>query len=81
MSEYECYEHWGQQVYVKSDLKGKHRKHCLCFSCKCFKPNTVNNCHIAQAAYENCAKFGTVTPVWECPKFRCGEADLSAPKK
>lgn len=28
------------------------------------------NCEIANAVFENCAKFGIVTPVWECPSSR-----------
>jgi hypothetical protein len=27
------------------------------------------NCPIAQATYENCVRFNTVTPVFECPEF------------
>ena len=31
------YEHHGTEVSVKSELKGKHREHCLCFQdCKYF---------------------------------------------
>lgn len=63
------YEHHGAIVSVREDLKGKHREHCLCFSCKHFNPGTAANCEIAQATYENCVKFNTTTPVFECPKF------------
>ena len=66
----EKYEHHGVEVLVDSELKGKHREHCLCYqSCVNFKPGTPENCPIAQATYENCVKFGTTTPVYECPKF------------
>lgn len=73
MLSYEKYEHHGTLVSVRSDLKGAHRAHCLCFSCQLFAPGTLNNCHIAQATFENCMKFNTVTPVWECPSFLYGE--------
>jgi hypothetical protein len=64
------YEHHGKEVFVMSHLKGKHREHCLCFqNCKYFKPNTQENCKIAQAVFENCVKFGTITPMWECPEY------------
>jgi len=56
--------------WVRADLKGAHRSMCLCFmDCACFKPNTPDNCEIAQANYENCFKFNTVQPVFECPKY------------
>lgn len=64
------YVHHGQRVSVQYHLQGKHRAHCLCFQgCQRFKPGQPDNCEIAQATYENCVKFGTVTPVYECPKF------------
>jgi hypothetical protein len=30
------YEHHGHNVAVRSDLKGKHREHCLCYRCSKF---------------------------------------------
>jgi hypothetical protein len=66
----ERYEHHGVMVAVSADLKGKHRSHCLCFQgCAKFKPGESGHCPIAQATFENCAKFHTVTPVYECPEF------------
>lgn len=66
----ERYTHHGREVVVISTLKGRHREHCLCFQgCRHFKPGAADNCEIAQATYENCVKFGTTTPVFECPKF------------
>ena len=67
---YVKYEHHGKEVFVRKDLKGKHREHCLCWSCK--KLNTqdrAKNCNIANTLYENCKLFNVVTPVWECPFF------------
>lgn len=64
------YEHYGNKVKVRKELKGHHRRYCLCHEhCVHFKPNTDDNCEIAQAVYDNCVKFGIVTPMWECPKF------------
>lgn len=63
------YEHHGKMVSVMSELKGKHRQHCLCFSgCKKFLPGQRDNCPIAQATFANCVKFGTTTPMYECPE-------------
>ena len=68
--QFETYEHHGVKVAVRSDLKGKHREHCLCFTCQTFKPNTDENCPIAQAVFENCVKYNITTPMWECPRFK-----------
>ena len=58
-------------VAVKSELKGAHQKHCLCYAgCVEFKPGTNDNCPIAAAVYVNCVQLNIVTPVWECPRFR-----------
>jgi hypothetical protein len=65
----EKYVHHGGEVFVFSELKGQHRSHCLCFVCAAFKPNTPENCPIAQATFENCVKFNTTTPMYECPVF------------
>jgi len=66
----EEYEHHGNNVKVRSDLKGKHRSYCLCWICNKFKPeDRENNCPIANDTYENCIKNKLVTPVWECPEF------------
>ncbi len=67
---FEKYEHHGTVVSVRSDLKGKHREHCLCYqNCIHFKPGTQDNCDIAKELYNNCVLFDVVTPVFECPKF------------
>lgn len=65
------YNHHGKDVKVRKDLKGTHREHCLCFSCKKLNiENRENNCFIANALYENCCKFNVVTPVFECPDYK-----------
>jgi len=70
MNKVEQYEHHGESVYVISELKGQHRKNCLCFNgCLKFKPGEPDNCPIAQAVYENCVKYNITTPMYECPKF------------
>jgi hypothetical protein len=56
-------------VWVNSELKGKHRQHCLCFSCEKFIPNTENNCKIAKEVFKNCVTFNITTPMYECPEF------------
>ena len=72
MSGYEKYEHFGNGIeqWVKSDLKGKHRDHCLCWNCVNFDPDDhENNCNIARSVYALCVEFNMVIPVWECPYF------------
>jgi hypothetical protein len=67
---YVLYDHHGVDVWVQKTLKGTHREHCLCFApCMRFKPNTDDNCNIAQSNLELCKKHNIVTPVFECPKF------------
>ena len=66
---YEKYPHHQKEVWVRSDLKGSHRDHCLCFSCKDFHPDEPNNCNIAQAIFRNCIAYSVTTPVFECPEF------------
>lgn len=68
---FERYNHHGKpEVWVRADLRGKHRDHCLCYDCKRFRPGTAKNCPIAQALYQACIDHHVVTPVWECRKFR-----------
>lgn len=79
MSKFEQYVHRrpsddGQKdppkVWVNSELKGKHREHCLCWSCKRLDVcNPSRNCRIAQKLFEICKEFNLVTPVYECPAF------------
>jgi hypothetical protein len=69
---YEQHKHRYQQdkvVWVRSDLKGKHRSFCLCYSCDKFKPGDDRNCVIAEETFANCLKYGITTPVFECPEF------------
>jgi hypothetical protein len=68
-NKYEIYRHHGQEVYVRSVLKGKHKSYCLCYSCLSFYPGTVFNCAIAERVYSACEEHNIVTPVWECPAF------------
>ena len=70
MAKYEQYEHHGTEVWVREDLKGKHREHCLCYSCEEFVPdNPALNCPIANENYALCRKHRLVLPVWECAMF------------
>lgn len=65
----EKYNHHDRDVFVQSNLKGKHRDHCLCFRCGKFKPDSVYNCERAGKLYEICRDYGMVTPVYECDAF------------
>jgi hypothetical protein len=67
------YVHHGAEVSVIDEVKGKHRDHCLCFTCAKFVPGLPTNCAISQALYENCIKFNLVTPVYECPVYEAAQ--------
>lgn len=69
----EHYTHHDKIVAVQTELKGKHREHCLCYGCDKFKPLREDHCPIADAVFANCVKFNVVTPVWECPDFSAQE--------
>lgn len=65
------YEHHGTLVWVDEELKGKHREHCLCFSCKHFKPGLPEtNCPLANLNYAVCLAHDMVLPVYECPIYQ-----------
>ena len=67
---FEQYDHHGRRVWVRPELKGQHRKYCLCFSCKNLNiEDRSKNCFIANALFDNCVKLDVVTPVFECPEF------------
>ena len=67
--EYIYYEHHGKMVWVRKDLKGKHRDHCLCHKCGRFKPDSQDKCKIADHLFTFCKLTGCVTPMWECEFF------------
>ena len=67
---YVRYDHYGSNVWVREDLKGKHREHCLCWSCGKFKPlSRDDNCPKANILYAYCVNLEMTTPVWECVDF------------
>ncbi len=71
---FEQYEHHYKDgksalVWVRSDLRGKFRENCLCYSCANFHPGEPNNCPLAQELFEYCVRYNMATPVYECPVF------------
>lgn len=67
---FEKYEHHGVDVWTRKYLKGQHKRHCLCYDCKKFKPeNREENCSIANILYRLCELTGITSPVYECPEF------------
>jgi len=65
-----CYRHHDGNVWVRTDLKGLHRDHCLCYECQRFHPkNRERNCRIANVLYALNVAWNMVTPVWECSEF------------
>jgi len=75
------YEHHGRKVTAFTELKGKHRDHCLCMVCKKLvigdPGDPEENCPIAQAVFDNAVKFGLCTPVYECPDVEIDEEKLA----
>lgn len=69
MPTFEKYVHHGVEVSVQTNLKGKHREHCLCYSCDLFKPGQSDNCSKANRLYQLCVEENMVTPVYECNEF------------
>jgi hypothetical protein len=72
MENFVKYQHHERDAWVRDDLKGKHREHCLCYSCEKFKPGDddwKNNCPIANLIYSVCIAQRVLLPVWECEKF------------
>lgn len=70
MATYEQYEHHGKMMWVNSELKGKHRDHCLCFSCEKFHMvNPDKKCKIADRIFQSCVDCYVVTTIWECSAF------------
>jgi hypothetical protein len=66
----EQYEHHGKQMWVRSDLKGQHRDHCLCYQCTKFNfEDREANCPIANALFHFDVLADVTTPVWECAEF------------
>lgn len=67
----EQYVHHDKYVTVVSELKGKHRKVCLCWECTKFHPGIQElNCPIAKKVFELCVVEHLVLPVVECPEFK-----------
>jgi len=64
------YDHDGELVSVRRDLKGKERKYDLCHICANFYPDLEDNCKQAKAVYKVAQKYNLVLPVWECPAFK-----------
>ena len=64
------YMHHDRPVWVRPDLKGRHREHCLCYQCDKFTPtDRAGNCRIASLLDAVCVAFGVTTPVWECAEY------------
>ena len=73
------YRHHEVVVSVDRDNQGKHRDNCLCHrNCLYFKPNTSDNCSIAQSLFDICVQSNVVTPVWECAKYKSRKYDRGA---
>jgi len=68
--EYTSYNHHGEYVMVRVDLKGKHSDYCACYDCTKFcLEDSSRNCHKANLIHALCVELNMVLPVWECPDF------------
>ena len=64
------YIHHDQNMAVDSELKGKHKEHCLCYRCLYFWPEIPQkSCSVANILHNLNVTCGLVTPVWECTDF------------
>jgi hypothetical protein len=64
------YKHHDINVFVREDLKGKHREYCLCWQCKKLIPeDRTLNCPIANSLFAFDQRNNVTTPVFECPIF------------
>lgn len=58
-------------MWGRTDLRGTHREHCICYECNNFQPDSkTDNCPIAQGLYEYDQRHGVTTPVFECAHFK-----------
>lgn len=66
---FEQYSHHDIAMWVRKNLKGKHRLLCMCYNCESFHPCKQNNCPKAQELYRFDVQNSMVTPVLECRDF------------
>ena len=64
MGSYIRYLHHGQLVFVRTELKGKHREFSLCHDCQ-----KEGECAIIAVVFKLCELIGLTLPVLECPDF------------
>jgi hypothetical protein len=68
---FEKYNHHAREVWVNSELKGKHKEYCLCWDCIKLNPDDRElNCTIANLLFAVDCAVGITTPVFECPEFK-----------
>ena len=67
----EFYNHHGAPTAVQTHLKGRHREHCLCYSCdRLCLSNWEENCFKANILYRICVALKLTIPVWECEDWQ-----------
>lgn len=72
------YKHHDKVMVVQSDLKGKHKEHCLCYmGCLRFLPGSQYNCEIAEKIFQLNVEQGVTTPVWECAFFESSNSETN----
>ena len=62
--------HNGSTVWVRADLQGRQKEHCICWSCRKFQPDTADKgCPIICSVLQLAVQKGVILPVWACPVF------------
>jgi hypothetical protein len=67
---YEQYIHHGHWVWVRRDIKGKHWEPTICLDCAKYRPDTHENCPIAEDLFGHCKEYHLALAVFECPMFK-----------
>ncbi|HNW92866.1 MAG TPA: hypothetical protein PKM88_08160 [bacterium] len=67
---YRQMERDGVTTWVRSDLCGRQKEHCLCWACRAFQPEREDKgCPAIRAVLQLATKRRLVLPVWECAAF------------
>lgn len=69
MAKFLKYFHHGEERWVRSDMMGKNKDFCLCYSCAKFKPNTPENCEIASGLHAFIIRNHAMAVMWDCAVF------------
>ena len=67
---YEQIDKGDVRTWVRKDLKGRQKEHCMCWNCRKFMPETDHKgCSIIREVLKLASINNIVLPVWECAVF------------